>query len=82
MKKIKILVNTNNNKYPIIIGTKLMNNVSNLLNKNSIDFNKCLLIIDKKIPKKFTNQIIKSLKKKKIFIHFFNASEKIRVKKV
>ena len=74
MKKIKILVNTNNNKYPIIIGAKLINNLSSLLNKNSINFGKCLLVIDNKIPKKFINQIIGSFKKKNIFIHFFIVS--------
>ena len=76
MKKIKIIVKTKNNNYPIIIGSNLINNLTKIFNNNSIKFDKCLLIIDSKIPKKFLNKILKSLKNKKKIIYYFNASEK------
>ena len=51
MNTIKLQINTNNHKYPIIIGSNLIAKLSKLLNYNSIKFNKCLLVIDNKIPK-------------------------------
>ena len=75
MKTIELKVNTNNHKYPIIIGSGLTTKISKLLNKNSIKFDKCLLVIDNKIPKTSINKILKSLPKKQTIIHFFNANE-------
>ena len=37
---------------------------------------KCLIVVDKNVPKKFVSNIKKSLKNKSIFVLFFNASEK------
>ena len=51
MKIIKLKVNTKNSKYSIIIGSGIINKLSKILNQNSIKFNKCLLVIDSKIPK-------------------------------
>ena len=51
MKITKLKVNTNNNKYSIIIGSGIINKLSKILNQNSIKFNKSLLIIDSKVPK-------------------------------
>ena len=76
MKKIKIDVKTKTSNYSIIIGSGLINKLSKIFNDNSVKFNKCLLIIDNKIPKKFVNKIIKSLKNKQKIIYYFNASEK------
>ena len=78
MNPIKINVNTNNNNYPILIGSGLLDQTSFLLKKNSIDFENCLLIVDKKVPKKFIKKVFKSLSKskKKIFLFSFNANEK------
>ena len=59
MKIIKIQINTKNHKYPIIIGSGLTTKISKLLNKNSIKFDKCLLVIDNKIPKTSINKILK-----------------------
>ena len=53
MKQIKLLVKTNSKKYPLIIGSNLTKKLSNILKKNSINFNKCFLIVDKNVPKKF-----------------------------
>ena len=76
MKKIKINVKTKTSNYPIIIGSSLIEKLSKLFDENLIKFNKCLLIIDNKIPKNFINKILKSLKKKEKIIYYFNASEK------
>ena len=76
MKKIKINVKTKTSKYSIIIGSNLINNLSKIFNENLITFNKCLLVIDNKIPKKFINKILKSLNNKKKIIYKFNANEK------
>tara|TARA_Y100000741_G_scaffold364252_1_gene354648 strand:- start:313 stop:1419 length:1107 start_codon:yes stop_codon:yes gene_type:complete len=76
MKKIRINIKTKNSNYPIIIGSGLIKKLTKVFDDNSLKFNKCLLIIDNKIPKKFINEIIKSLKNKEKTIYYFNASEK------
>jgi len=76
MKPIKLKVKTKLENYQIIIGSKLINNLKSLLNKNSIFFNQCLLIIDKNVPSRFVSRITKSLKNKKISYFKFNAKEK------
>ena len=70
MKKIKLNVKTKTQNYPIIIGSDLHNIVGKILKKNSINFNKCFLIVDKNVPKKLISNIKNSIKKKKyIFIY-------------
>ena len=76
MKPIKLKINTKRQKYPIIIGSNLVSNLSNIAKNNSVNFKKCLLIIDKNISKKIFSKIKKSLDKKKLYIYFFNANEK------
>jgi 3-dehydroquinate synthase len=76
MKKIRINVKTKNSNYPIIIGSGLINNLRKIFNNNSIKFDKCLLIIDNKVPKNFINKILKSLKKERKIIYYLSASEK------
>ena len=76
MKPIKLKVKTNLDHYPIIIGSNLIRNLNSYLNKNSIIFNQCLLVIDKKVPKRLINNITKALKRKKVFKFNFDASEK------
>tara|TARA_Y100001958_G_scaffold153949_1_gene142160 strand:+ start:339 stop:1445 length:1107 start_codon:yes stop_codon:yes gene_type:complete len=75
MKHTKINVKTKIQNYPIIIGSNLTKNISNILNSNSIKFKNCLLVIDKKIPKKKIVEIKKSLKNKNIFTFFLKAGE-------
>ena len=75
MKQIKLIIKTKTQKYPIIIGSNLASNISNIIKKSSINFEKCLVIFDKNIPKKFLYKIKQSLKKKNIHIYFFTASE-------
>jgi 3-dehydroquinate synthase/shikimate kinase/3-dehydroquinate synthase len=76
MKPIRLKIDTKSQKYSIIIGSNLISNLSNIVKNNSVNFKKCLLIIDKNISKKIISKIKKSLSKKKLYIHFFNANEK------
>tara|TARA_A100001234_G_scaffold43319_1_gene35608 strand:+ start:1620 stop:2726 length:1107 start_codon:yes stop_codon:yes gene_type:complete len=75
MKVLKLIVNTKSERYPILIGSYLLPNMSKIFKKYHITFQKCLLIIDKNIPTKKINIIKKSLKNKNIFLHKFSATE-------
>ena len=76
MKQFKLNINTKSQKYPIIIGRGLCNNLPKLLAKNFISFNKSLIIIDKKIKKKIILRILNKFKKKNRIIYLFKANEK------
>ena len=76
MKIKRLLVNTGNEKYPIFIGFGLISNLKNILKKRSINFFKCLIVVDRNVPKKKINIIKKKLSSKKVYIHFIKASEK------
>ena len=76
MKQFKLNINTKNQKYPIIIGCGLYNNLPKLFAKNSISFKKCLFVIDNKIKKKIILKILKKFKKKNRIVYLFNANEK------
>ena len=76
MNQKKLIVKTGHQKYPIFIGSNIIIKISKILINNSIQFNKCLLILDTNVPKKIINDIRKSLKNKKIFSLSINASEK------
>ena len=76
MKPIKLITKTDTHRYPIIIGSNLITKLSSIIKDNSIDFEKCLLIVDSKVPKKFISKIKKNLKNKKIFFYFLKTSEK------
>ena len=76
MKQTKLNIVTKTEKYPIIIGSNLTSNVSKIFKLNSINFNKCIIVIDKNVPKKFISNIKTSLKNKKIYLFFLKASEK------
>ena len=76
MKHIKLIVKTKTETYPIIIGSNLITNLSRLFKDNSINYNNCLLIIDKNVPKKMVSKIIKSLNKNNIYKFYINATEK------
>ena len=75
MIKAKLGIKTNTGSYSIIIGTNFLNKLSKIFNKNGINFNKCFLLIDKKIGKKRIKEISKSVSKKRI-IYLFNSTEK------
>ena len=72
----KLIVNTKTDKYPILIGSGLLQNFTKIIKENSINFQKCLIVVDKNIPKKQLNIIKKKLKTKNIIFYFIKASEK------
>ena len=76
MSSIKLQIKTGNQKYPIHIGNDVLNKLQKLLKENLINFNQCLVIIDKNVPKKLINKILGFLHKKKIILHYFAATEK------
>ena len=76
MRTHSIQINTKTKKYSIIIGHNIIKNISNILTKQNITFEKCLIVIDNNIPAKFKSTLIKELKVKKIIVYKFNAREK------
>ena len=52
MKPLKLIVKTNTQNYPILIGSNLISKLDNIIKKNSISFKKCLILVDNQIPKK------------------------------
>ena len=76
MKPTKLTVKTKSETYPIIIGSNLIKDLLKYLIKSSINFDQCLLLIDKKVPGRMITKITKSLKRKKISKFIFNANEK------
>ena len=82
MKTVKLIVNTNNHKYPIIIGSGIINKLSNVLENNGVRFHKCLLIIDNKIPKSLIDKTLSSFLKKKVHFFFLMLMKKIKVSQV
>ena len=75
MKPIRLKINTKTQQYPIIIGSNLVSNILRIIRDNSLDFKQCLLVVDKNISANIVSKIKKDLNKKKIYIHFFKASE-------
>ena len=76
MKITKLKIKTKSKNYNIILGSKILNNISSILNSEKIKFNKCLIIVDKKVPKKEYINIKKKIKCNKKYVHYFNATEK------
>ncbi len=76
MNLIRLNVKTNNQKYPIIIGKNILNKIQKLFIENAINFEQCLVVVDKNVPKQLINKILKTFSKQKINIYVFNASEK------
>ena len=72
MKQTRLNIVTKTEKYPIIIGSNLTSSVSKIFKLNSIYFDKCLIFVDKSVPKKFVSNIKRSLKNKKIYVLLFN----------
>ncbi|MDC3126115.1 3-dehydroquinate synthase [Candidatus Pelagibacter sp.] len=75
MNQIKLNVKTKTQKYPIFIGKNLCSKVAKLSSESKINFKKCLLVVDTNVPKNFISIIKRSLKKKKVYIYYFNATE-------
>jgi 3-dehydroquinate synthase len=76
MNVIKLNIKTGSKKYPIIIGNDILSKFQSLLKKNLIKFNQCLIIVDKKVPKKLVRKVLNSILKKQTVILYFDANEK------
>ena len=76
MSLIKLHVKTGNQKYPVFIGNNVINKLKTILKNNLINFNQCLVIADKNVPKRLIDKILNSLYKKKISLYYFDSSEK------
>ena len=76
MSLIKLQVNIANQKYPIFIGNNILNKFNKFLKSSSINFNQCLIVADKNVPKKLIKIVLSSLPKNFTITHYFNASEK------
>jgi 3-dehydroquinate synthase/shikimate kinase/3-dehydroquinate synthase len=76
MSLTKLHIKTGNQKYPIFIGNNILNKINKILKENFINFNQCLVIIDKNVPKKLINKVLISLPKKKLSLHYFQSNEK------
>ena len=70
MTNINLKIKTKTQNYSILIGANLTKNISNILKKNSIKFTKCLIVVDKNVPKEIISSIKKSLNSKNIYIFF------------
>ena len=75
MKPIKLKIKTKTQEYPVVIGSNLVSNILSITKNNFIEFNKCLIVLDKNISKRVISKIKSSLNKKKLYIYFFKASE-------
>ena len=62
MKEAKLVIKTNSKIYPIIIGSNLLSKISTILKQNKLLFNKCLIVVDSKVPNKNIVLIKKNLK--------------------
>ena len=80
MKIKKILVNTIDGKYPILIGKDITPRLKNILDKNNIFSTKILLVIDNKVPSAIIKKIKKSFKKK-IFLFYLTSNERNKSQK-
>ena len=63
MKQTRLNIVTKTEKYPIIIGSNLTSSISKIFKLNLINFDKCLIVVDKNVPKKFISNIKKNLSK-------------------
>tara|TARA_B110000238_G_scaffold176176_1_gene197083 strand:+ start:16 stop:1122 length:1107 start_codon:yes stop_codon:yes gene_type:complete len=76
MNLIKLQVNTGNQKYPIIIGSNILNKIKKFLSESFINYNQCLIVADKNVPRNLINIALSSFIKNSTIIYYFNASEK------
>ena len=76
MKPKKLIIKTVSQKYSILVGPNLILNISKIMRKYLNDFEKCLFIVDRKVPKKFIFSIKKSFQNKNIFFEYLTMNEK------
>ena len=65
MSLIKLYVRTNNQKYPIIIGNNILKDTQKFFKSTNINFNRCLIVVDKNVPKTILKKIFESFAQKK-----------------
>jgi len=80
MNLIKLQIKTKSQNYPILIGNNILGKLKELLKNNLINFNQCLVVIDKNIPKEFINRILFSLPKKELLFIILMREKKIKIK--
>ena len=80
MKIKKIIVNTIDGKYPILIGKDITSRLNNILKKNNIFSSKILLVVDNKVPSKIIKKNKKSFNEK-IFLTYLTSNEKNKSQK-
>ena len=76
MKINKLLVKTKNKNYSIFVGKDIANNLHGIFKRENINLNKCLIVVDKRLPKNSCYKIINSIHSKQKKIIFFRSSEK------
>ncbi len=69
-------IKTKSKQYKIYIGYDGIMKFNNILKRENINFNKCLIIIDKNVPRIFINRIKSKINSDKKLIYLFSASEK------
>ena len=74
MRTFELKINTRSKNYSVIIGSNLIKNISKILAKKKIYFNKCLIVIDRNIPVKFKSALKKGIKAKKKIVYNFAQS--------
>ncbi len=75
MKTKRLIVGSSSGKYPILIGFNLISKIPQIFKQNRINFTKCLLFVDEKVPKKFLKKIRKSLKGKENYTIIYKSNE-------
>ena len=79
MRKINLKINNRSQKYPIIIGSSIISNFSKFLKSHNLNYSKYLVVIDKNVPKKMLQKLMRSIGNKRNIIHLFDAKEKNKV---
>jgi len=76
MKNYKLKISTKNKKYSIFIGKNLLKKIDRIFKKENIEFKKCLIVSDSKIPLSIKKLILRKLKNKNPHLINFVSSEK------
>ena len=80
MKIAKLPIKTISKKYNIFLGSKILNKFSSILKSEKIKFDKSLIIIDNKVPKKKIITLKKAINCKNKVFYYFDASEKNKIR--
>jgi len=78
MQITKLKAKNFNSNYSIIIGKDILKKIPNKIKTLCPNARKIALVIDKKIPKKFTNKLKAHLKKYEIYVFEYSVNEKFK----